>query len=187
MLNILYLTVSFGVWRSGVLLIFYFTVHSSTPPAQVLEFFYSHCKERALVFKHLPNTAKFAHLHTHTHTPGLTDEASSSRDSPSPDKPLIKLVSPGPSQAFLWATRQRWVGLCVMQGRNCGSTSFPSPNDQEFPQAPLWVCAWLIMMGIAIHHGVRGLKLCQRKLSVNQRLIESNLISTRHILTAKKP
>lgn len=171
-----------------MLLIFSVTVHTSTPPAQVLgspEFLCSHCKDRALVFKHLPNTAEFAHLHTHLGS--QTRPTTAIRDSPSPEEPLIKLLSPGPSQAFLWAMIQRWMSLCVMQGRNCGSTNFPSPKDQEFPQAPLWGCAWLVMMGIAIHHSLRGLRLSQRKLSVNQCLTESNLISMRHVLTAKRP
>lgn len=104
MLDILYLTVSLGVWRSGELLIFSLTVHTSTPPVQVLgspEFFYSHCKDVALVFKHFPITAEFAHLHTHPHLGSQMRLAAAVRDSPSPDKPLMKLVSPEPSQAFL--------------------------------------------------------------------------------------
>ena len=36
MLNFFYLTVSFGVWKLGVLLVSALTVHTSTPPAQVL-------------------------------------------------------------------------------------------------------------------------------------------------------
>lgn len=189
MLNILYLTVSFSVWRSGVLLIFSLTVHTSTPPAQVLgspEFLYSHCKDRALVSKCFPTLLNLPTC-TQTHLGSQTRLAAALRDSPSPEEPLTKLLSPGPSQAFLWAMSQRWMSLCVMQGRNCGGTSFPSPKDQEFPQAPLWGCAWLVMMGIAIHHSLRGLKLSQRKLSVNQCLTESNLITMRHVLTAKMP
>lgn len=127
-------------------------------------------------------------IRTHTYLGSQKRLAPAVRDSPSPEEPLFKLRGPRASQAFPWALSQRGVGLCViMQGGNCGSTSFPSPNAQEFPAAPLWVCAWLVTMGIAIHHSVRGLKLSQRNLSVNQRLMESNLISTRHVLAAKKP
>lgn len=70
-LNIFYLRVSFGVWKLGVLLISALTVYTSSGafgghfPGSP-ETSYPHCSDKILVIKHLPNTAKFAHLHIHS-------------------------------------------------------------------------------------------------------------------------
>lgn len=45
-------------------------------------------------------------------------------------------------------------------------------------------CSWLAATGISIHRGMRELELSQSKLPVKQRLMQSNLISTRRVLAA---
>jgi len=60
---------------------------------------YAHCKEVALLIKHLPNTGSH------------TRPAAVARVSPSPEEPAVSLAMPRPSQAFLPAASGRWAHL----------------------------------------------------------------------------
>lgn len=148
MLNIFSLTVSFGVWKLGVLLISALTGHKSTPPAQVLLEAISLMEMRPPICtartKHWWSSTfpTLLNLPICTHTTGFAYEAGSSGQGFSISWRTSNQTGESNAQSGISPCCKSVVDISIMQGRNYSSASFPSPKDQEFPQ--------LLLSGTAI-------------------------------------